>query len=218
MAYAERDKGREQTASKAKRMMDGEAGVKEMDRRGDVSTSASHMGTKKEDPQNVTTRPVGMEAKKRMDRPARKKGGRVHEDAAEDKKLIAKEMKTHDEKIAKDDPKGEYAKGGRVKSGGKTTVNIVIGAKDQPDAGMAPGAGMPPGGMPPGGPPAPPPRPPMMPPAGGPPGMPPGAGGPPMPPSPMMGRKKGGRVPDMPNLTGGAGSGIGRLEKNRAAE
>lgn len=121
----------------------------------------------------------------------RKSGGKVepkHDDEAEDKKLIRKE-------IAKAKDRDEFAKGGRVK--GKTVVNIMIagngGDKDAPPP------------MPAGPPVAPPmpPRPPMGPPTGGPPMPPPGA----IPPG-LIGRKHGGRV-----MTAGAESGVGRLQK-----
>jgi len=114
--------------------------------------------------------------------PMRAKGGKVHPDEAEDKKLISKMIKS-------DDKRHERADGGRVGKGkGKTTVNVIVspqGGGQQPPQrvpvpvpvpqGPPPGAGAPPpGGMPPGG----------APPMGG------GA----MPPPGMMGRKAGGRV------------------------
>jgi hypothetical protein len=114
-----------------------------------------------------------------------------------------------------DSKPGGYKRGGKAK--GKTNINIVIGTgKSDPAA---------PGGMPPGGPGGPPP--------GGVPipmGMPPGgapAAAPPMPmPMPMpampsgappMGRKAGGRISKVASsykdMTAGAGSGEGRLQK-----
>ncbi len=102
----------------------------------------------------------------------------------------------------------ELASGGRAKKkSGDTDITIVIGA---PPRAAAP-ASMP---MPAGGPPMPPPAParPPMPPA-----MPIPAGGPPMPPGgPMpLARKLGGRIGNKRyyNMDGGAGSGLGRLEK-----
>ena len=149
--------------------------------------------------------------------PMRAKGGKVHPDEAEDKKLISKMIKS-------DDKRHERADGGRVGKGkGKTTVNVIVspqGGGQQPPQrvpvpvpvpqGPPPGAGAPPpGGMPPGGPP----------PMGG------GA----MPPPGMMGRKAGGRVsgPEGDSFCKGSGgenvtkavrekygnNGLGRLEK-----
>lgn len=102
---------------------------------------------------------------------------------------FAREQKKHD---------NGYKAGGAVKKGA-TTVNVVIA----PQGGGAPG-GLPPMPMPPpggpGGPPPMPPAPPQM-------GMPmPNSG--PRAPIPM--RKRGGEVGD---LTAGAGSGLGRLQK-----
>ena len=117
----------------------------------------------------------------------------------------------------KDEGRKARKSGGRTKSKGKTNINIIIGAGKPATPEMMQGAGgppMPPGGIPvplPGG--APPPMAPMggmpmpMPPA--PPGM----------PSPM-GRKTGGRTvaKSYKDMTAGAGSGEGRIQKTEIAE
>jgi len=134
------------------------------------------------------------------------RGGSVHDDEAEDRALIRKEVKS--EALKSDGHKGKHrsdkavrrAKGGHVHKGGhksgKTNVNVIV----------APGGGgakppMPmPGAMPPppagAAPPMMPPKPPMAPPPPGPMGSPPspGLGG--MPPRSHGGRayKKGGAV------------------------
>jgi hypothetical protein len=158
-----------------------------------------------------------------------KRGGRAkHDDEAEDKKLIKKEISKHvkhaDMKAEGGKVHSRYARGGRAKKA-HTHINIVVAPKGG-DASQG-AAGAPPispgGGA---GPPPMPPKPPMGPMGAGMPGMPPGMGmgppgmgGPPgMPTRPGMGpggppmmRKRGGRT----GMKYGAGSGEGREEKAR---
>lgn len=141
-----------------------------------------------------------------------KKGGAVHSDEAEDKKLIKKMVKKDDLKVEGRSTGGrldKYARGGRTKKGGgKTHINILVAPQGgKADAAAPPGPGLPPGagGPPPG----------MKPPMG----PPPGAGGPPGLPPGMMNRgggvkkyAKGGKVP----MKAGAMTGEGRKEKAKA--
>jgi hypothetical protein len=163
---------------------------------------------------------------KRLDRKPRKSGGRVWEgspkDEAEDKKLAKKHGmsmekfersaidKKHDEQKSmeglKSGGRAKRADGGRVGKDKATTVNIVIGKTTPDDSAMMP----PP--RPAMAPPAPPPPPaaPMGAPMGAAPPM--GIGAAPGMP-PMMPRKKGGRITSPADLTAGAMSGEGRLQK-----
>lgn len=119
----------------------------------------------------------------------------------------------------KDEDRKARKSGGRAKSKGKTNINIVIAAGKPATPEMMQGAGgppMPPGGIPvplpggaPGGAPSPMPMPMPMPMPSAPPGM----------PSPM-GRKAGGRTvaKSYKDMTAGAGSGEGRIQKTEIAE
>lgn len=164
------------------------------------------------------------------------RGGPVHKDEAEDKKLIKEMVKKKDlklkraeggfvhggmpkkrlDKISRQTAKGDanttqpyppgkekFAKGGHVKSKGKTQVNVIVGHGGQPPAPMP----MLPAGAAPAAPPPMPPRPPMAPPPGAMP--PPGMGAPP-PGMPM--RARGGKI-GKEKMEYGASNGMGRLEK-----
>lgn len=125
--------------------------------------------TSKTAAENHDSKVAGSRSAKRFAR-----GGKVHSDEAEDKKLIKKMISEHDK------DKDGYARGGRTKPS-QTNIAIVLGGQDKkPPAMPIPiPAGPPPGGAPGG------------PPPGGPPMPPPGAGGPP-PGMPM--RARGGKV------------------------
>lgn len=157
-----------------------------------------------------------------------KRGGHVHADEADDKKLVKKMVKKDSlkekkkeggfvhggmpkhrlDKISRQTDKGDthYAKGGKVKGKGKTQINIMIGSDKS--AGQPVPVPVPVGGG--AGPMAAPPRPPMAPPGGMPPGagMPPGGQG--APPRPPM--KRGGKV----LKDHGSGSGLGRIDKAKS--
>ncbi len=124
------------------------------------------------------------------------KGGAVHGDEAEDRKLIKSELKKHDMKTHGSKGKerlDKHARGGKVKhgKGHHTKINIVV----------APKAG---GDMPP----------PPMGGAGGPPMPPPGAGGPPpMPPKAPMAPPPGPMAGGMPGLGGKPGMPPGGMKR-----
>ena len=148
-----------------------------------------------------------------------KRGGKVHDDEAADRKLFGKMIKEHE---GAEKPEGKkaggrldkYARGGAAKKKHGNHVNIaIINGKGHPDA--PPAMAAPPGGLP-----MPPPKPPMGGPPGLPPGLPPGGPGmapPGMKPPGMMKRggrtfKRGGKV----HMTAGSLTGEGRKQKKKA--
>lgn len=144
-----------------------------------------------------------------------KRGGKVHSDEAEDRKLFSKMLKQHEkEEMPVEGKKSggrldKYARGGRAKSKSKgghhTKINIMVAPKGPHPADGAAPAAPPLGASPPPGA------------AGLPPGLGAGPGGPPMPPPGMM--KRGGKVKfargGKIGMTAGAETGEGRLQKAR---
>jgi hypothetical protein len=140
-----------------------------------------------------------------------KRGGKVHDDEAADRKLFGKMMKEHEAGETKAEGKksggrlDKYARGGKTKDKKGTHINIAVVNPHKDAAPGVPPAGGPPGlppGLPAGGPPGLPP--------GGPPGMPP----PGMKPPGMM--RKGGKVyarGGKVHMTAGSLTGKGRKEK-----
>jgi hypothetical protein len=162
---------------------------------------------------NVSVKPVDQKEKVRL--VGYKKGGAVHSDEAEDRKLIRKMVKKEDLTGRCYGGREGRAEGGAVKKKGSTTVVINLGA--QGAGAMPPPAQRIPVPVPvPAGPGM------AQPGAGGPPpgGAPMGVPGAP-PPNPMA-RKRGGRVGKdtggMVSMKYGARSGEGRLEKEASAK
>lgn len=118
--------------------------------------------------------------------PKRARGGKVHKDEAEDRKLF-REMAAEGEFAKHRGDRPRRASGGKVSKKGTTVVNVITGGQQQPPA--PPPVMPPPAAM---GPPPPPPGPPPGA-AGLPPGAMPGAGPGMSPPGPPM-RAKGGGV------------------------
>lgn len=117
-------------------------------------------------------------------------------------KKVKKELKPEGMKAKQN--LGKFARGGAAKH--KTQVNVIVGGGKQPVSVPVP-SNVPPSGGVPQVPPQLPPR--GMPPSGAPMGAPPQG----MPPRPGM--KRGGKVPQ---FKGGAGGGLGRLEKAEDAK